>query len=1459
MRMSLKDFHPAVSAWFLQQFSKPTKAQELAWPVIKARKPTLIAAPTGSGKTLAAFLAAIDDLIREGLAQGLSDETHVLYISPLRALSNDIKKNLQQPLQGIRDALFEQGLPDVDIQAWVRTGDTSQAERNRMRRRPPHIIVTTPESLYILLSSDSGRQMLKTVRTVIVDEIHALAGNKRGAHLSLSLERLSTLCISKGKSSSPVRVGLSATQKPIQDMANFLIGTDNRQCTIIDTGHVRDRDLGIEVLDSPLESVLSNEAWEEIYVRLGELIQQHSTTLIFVNNRRLAERAAHHLADILDEKRITAHHGSLAREHRLDAEQRLKDGQLDALVATASLELGIDIGDVDFVCQLGSPRSIATFLQRVGRSGHEIDAMPKGRLFPLSRDDLVECVALLDAVQRDELDRIPIPQQPLDVLAQQIVAEVASREWEELELFNTLRRAWPYKDLSRECFIQVVRMLAEGFSTRRGRRGAYLHRDAVNGRLRAQRSARLVALTNGGAIPDLFDYDVILQPEGNFIGTLNEDFAFESLPGDIFQLGNTSYRMLKIEQGRVFVQDAQGLPPNIPFWFGEAPGRTDELSQAVSRLRESVSNKLEQGVESTCSWLQKSLGLTLAAAQQLTEYLAAAKAALGVLPTQHSLMFERFFDQTGDLHLVIHSPLGSRINRAWGLSLRKCFCRKFNFELQAAATDDNIILSLGPSHSFPLDEVCQYLKSVSVRALLTQALLTAPMFATRWRWNANIALAVPRNRNGKHVPAPFQRNDAQDLLTVIFPDQLACQENIRGDLEIPDHPLVNQTISDCLHEIMDVEGLEKLLNRLEQGEIKITTRELTSPSLMAQGILNARPYAFLDDAPAEERRTLAVQQRRFMDPQAASELGRLDPRAIARVREEAWPDARNADELHDTLVLLGFMTEAEGEQGPLYSQSDISAQDWRPLLTELMQTNRATVLTTSTGKRLWVAAERLMQLLTLLPDSQLSPVIDPVVEKADPSLDKEQALIEVIRGRLEGTGPVTIQQLANVLDLCTQDINKAMLALQQEGFVIRGQFIPNQEQPQWCERRLLARIHRYTLKQLHSEIKPVSAADFMRFLFHWHGLGEDRGEGLQTLAGMIAQLEGFAIPAVAWETEILPARITFYTPQMLDSLCSAGRFIWLRRNVSNYKINHGEKYKAPPVRSTPITLVERQNLQYWRGLNSLPLIAEIKLSSSAHKVLKVLQQHGASFFDELNCETGLLRTQLEHALGELVAWGLVTADSFIGLRALITPSNRRSRFRSRRNRHRTPVIGIEDAGRWTLIKEPATQDHDGGDSWSNIEHIARILLDRYGIVFRKVLERESHIPSWRELLYVYRRLEARGEIRGGRFVSGFSGEQFALPNVLATLRDISKNKKRADQITISAADPLNLTGLITPGQRIPAQASNRILFQNGVPLATTMGGELHVFCELDAQTEWEVRKLLIGKETRLMQTPTRSV
>jgi ATP-dependent Lhr-like helicase len=1426
-------FHPAVADWFDHSFAAPTPAQAEAWPSIRAGRHTLIAAPTGSGKTLAAFLAAIDDLLRQGLEGRLTDATQVVYVSPLKALSNDIQRNLEAPLAGIAAALQAHGLPEVEIRTWVRTGDTPQGERDRARRRPPHIVVTTPESLYILLGSESGRRMLATTRTVIVDEIHALAPNKRGVHLALTLERLNALCGGR-----LLRIGLSATQKPIETVAQFLVGAGAdggpaADCTIVDRGHRRARDLALELPAGPLEAVMSGDVWVQVYDRLAELIRAHRTTLIFVNTRRLAERVTRQLSDRIGADLVTAHHGSLAKEQRFDAEQRLKRGALRALVATASLELGIDIGDVDLVCQLGSPRAIASFLQRVGRSGHAVGGTPKGRLFPLSRDELVECTALLDSVGRGELDRLHVPERPLDVLAQQIVAETAAQEWNEDELLALFRRAWPFRALPREDFAAVVTMLAEGFSTRRGRRGALIHHDAVNHMLRGRRGARLTALTNAGTIPDNADYQVMLEPESTLIGTVNEDFAVESMAGDIFQLGNASYQILRVERGVVRVEDAHGQPPTIPFWLGEAPGRSAELSQSVSRLRAEVAERLPEDPSGAgiARWLTEEHRLDASAAEQLAEYLAAAHAALGCLPTQDRIVLERFFDSVGGMQLVVHSPYGSRLNRAWGLALRKRFCRKFNFELQAAATEDNIVLSLTTAHSFDLDDVKRYLNSAGVRELLIQALLDAPMFNTRWRWVGGVALALPRFRNGKKVPPQLARMDAEDLIGAVFPDQIACGENLVGEREIPDHPLVRQTIDDCLHEAMDIDGLERLLAGIESGAIAVVGRDLTEPSPLALEVLSARPYAYLDDAPLEERRTQAVMGRRWLAPEDAAEIGRLDPEAITRVRGEAWPEAANADELHDALVWLGFLTADE-----------VQAQaGWGDGVAALARERRVTRLQTP-GAALWIAAERLPQFLALWPQATLEPAIAAPDAYAEKEWSRDEALVEILRGRLEGLGPVTQDALGAPLGLGGSDAASALAALQVEGFAMRGRFTPGATADEWCERRLLARVHMYTVKRLRAEIEPVAARDLLRFLLRWQRVAPDaRMQGPDAVEVVAAQLEGFEAAAGAWETEILPARVEEYEPAWLDDHCLAGRLAWARLRPRTARAN-GER-GATPVRTTPITLLARRHAALWMSLSPTP--DGVQPGGRAQAVADHIRAHGASFFDELVEGTGLLRNQVEEALAELVALGLVNSDSFGGLRALLVPSDRRKPIAIGRRRRRTVAFGMEDAGRWALARRAATPA-GAQPKPEAVEHVAHKLLHRYGVVFWRLLEREADwLPPWRELLRVYRRLEARGDIRGGRFVAGFSGEQFALPDAVGMLREVRRKPASDTWISLSGADPLNLVGILTPGPRLAALTGNRLLYRDGLPVALLAGGEVQFLETLDAAQQWQARKALL--------------
>jgi ATP-dependent Lhr-like helicase len=1407
--VALSAFHPLVARWFADTLGAPTSAQKRGWEAIREGRHTLIAAPTGSGKTLAAFLTAIDDLVREAASGPLPDEVRVVYVSPLKALSADIHKNLAEPRRGIRQLAEATGVEPPRITAAVRTGDTTSSERAAMLRTPPHILVTTPESLYLLLTAARSRELLRTVRTVIVDEIHAVIGTRRGAHLALSLERLQHVA-----EQPLLRLGLSATQKPVSEVARFLVGDDERRggCVIVDEGHRRALDLALEIPRSPLGAVMEHEVWEEYYDRLTELIAGHRTTLVFVNTRRMAERVARHLSDRLGEDAVTAHHGSLSKETRLDAEHRLKTGALKALVATASLELGIDIGHVDLVCQIGSPHRIATFLQRVGRAGHTVAGTPKGRLFATSRDDLVECAALLRAVRRGELDRIVTHDAPLDVLAQQITAELACRDADEDGLFAFVRRAWPYRQLARADFDAVIAMLSDGFATRRGRRAALVHRDEVHRSVRARRGSRLLALTSGGAIPEVADYRVVLEPEDTFVGTLNEDFAIESTAGDIFQLGNASWQITRVTMGTVRVIDAHGAPPTIPFWLGEAPARSDELSRAVSDLRRDLEAHAASGGSRTDAWLANETGLSEAAAQQATAYLLEGRAVLGVLPTQETLVVERFFDESGGMQLVVHAPFGSRINRAWALALRKRFCRQFNFELQAAATEDALMLSLGPQHSFPLADVFRYLHPASVREILIQAFLDAPVFATRWRWNTTISLAVPRTRGGSRVPPQLQRMQADDLMAAVFPDAAACLENIPGDREVPDHPLVSQTIRDCLEEAMDIDGLTAVLHRIHRGELRLVSRDTPEPSVLAHEIIHARPYAFLDDAPLEERRAHAVQSRRAGGPEDGT-FGALDADAIARVVEEARPDWRDADELHDALLTAGYL-EADG---PTVAGEAFAA---------LARAHRAAVasyVVSGVSRTVVVAAERLPELLAVHSDIVLAPPIVAPPSRAARDWTREQAIVELLRGRVAIAGPVTAAALAVSLGVAEVEVDTALLALEGEGVVLRGSFTPARNDGprhgavEWCDRRLLARIHRYTMSRLRAEIAPVSAAEFMRFLFAWqHVEPGTQLLGMEGLRAVLTQLDGVEVPARAWERDVLAARVDGYEPSMLDMLCLTGEVGWARLSTGPTQV----------VGATPIALYLRESRPQVRpqadvthGAAASGFGGTRGCSQTARAIHDHLRSRGASFAAELQSACGLSDDELATALAELVAAGAISSDGFAGLRTIIGTR---------------PTTAT---GRWFAVEHASPP----------AETMAWTLLRRYGVVCRRVIARETTPIPWRDLAQVYRRLEARGEIRGGRFVTGVSGEQFALPEAVERLREVRRTPADDRLVTISAADPLNLTGIVTPGDRLRAAAGNRLVYLHGVPVAAMEGDMIRVLAPVDSALAADVAAAAAGR------------
>ncbi|MFN0063571.1 MAG: DEAD/DEAH box helicase [Myxococcaceae bacterium] len=1407
---ALAGFHPLVAQWFAQKLGEPSEPQVQGWPLISKGHDVLISAPTGSGKTLAAFLAALDRLFQESLSGRLREQTRVLYVSPLKALSNDVQKNLMGPLEQLAQLAEANGFPKPQIRAQVRTGDTPASERASMVRRPPHVLVTTPESLYLYLTSPRARATLQHVDTVIVDELHALARDKRGTHLMLSLERLKALM---GR--PPQVIGLSATQKPIETMAQFLTGAARTRCRIVEVGHQRPWQISIETPDAELGAVATHEMWGNVYDRLVALAQQHKTVLIFTNTRRLAERVAHDLSGRLGKDTCCAHHGSMSRELRLSAEERLKAGRLKVLVATASLELGLDIGAVDLVVQLGSPRAIAVALQRIGRSNHHKGGVAKGIFFAFTRDELAECTALLAAIRSGELDRIPILEAPLDVLAQHVVAACASEDWEEERLFELVRRAHPYRELSRAAFDAVVHFLSEGVSARRGRQRVHLHHDRVNGVLRARRGARLFALTNGGAIPDTFNLPAVAQPEGKIVGTLDEDFAIDSMAGDVFVLGSTSWRITRVGASEVHVEDAQGAPPSVPFWRGEAPGRTIELSKAVGELRERLLNS-DDGL----AYLETNLGLGPLVAEQLMRYIRAGERALGAVPTQQSVIAERFFDEAGGMQLIIHAPFGSRINRAWGMALRKRFCRQFDFELQAAATDDGVLLSLGEQHSFPLEEIFDFLSPDNVEDVLTQAILQAPLFATRFRWNATRALALARHEGGKRVPPFLQRGRSEDLLAAVFPAQVGCQDNHGGgDIEVPDHPLVHETLDNCLHEAMDVEGLKVVLSGLRSGAIQKFAVDTPEPSPFAHALVNANPYAFLDDAPLEERRTRAVAMRRSLSPEDASAAGALDAAAIDQVVSEAAVPLRDAEELHDALLSLVYL--------PYDDRPDDDTL--APFVAALAVTGRVGRFHGVDGRVFITCAERAEHIRALHGDVVFDP---PLAKVPGAPVSTSDAALAVVRGWLEVCGPITSDEVSRRLGLMPGDVDVALATLEGEGQVLRGRFRPLAggvakgaakgmakgvaESLEWCDRRLLQRIHRLTLGKLRKEIEPLTGADFMRFLFRFHGLDGERTIREDPLHVAIRRLEGFEAPATAWEQALLPARVPGFQPEMLERACFNGEVAFGRLSRRQGALEPGPRRgvsgaNGPAVpRAGGLTFATRQGFDWMvqeaRAGEPPPEHTPLELH-----VVEFLKSRGACFLGDVAFAIQVDAEDVEATLWTLLSRGEVSTDGIDNLRRWLSPKKVRREQKG-------------GAGRWAWVTPLRPLE-----AAARREKLVQMLLQRYGIVLRELAAREPLFSTWRELLPILRRLEARGEVRGGRFVTGMMGEQFALPEAVDLARALRRREANASRVTLWATDPLNLTGLVTPGARVPAVLGRTITYVDGVPEITAGPSDISVY------------------------------
>ena len=1418
--------HPVTAEWFVTKFETPTEPQVFGWPSILAGKPTLISAPTGSGKTLAAFLVCIDKLLRQSIEGALPATTQVVYVSPLKALSNDIQKNLEGPLREIQELALERGYLSMGIRTGVRTGDTLPSERAAMLRHPPHILVTTPESLYILLTAGKSREHLRQVHTVIVDEVHAVADDKRGAHLGLSLERLEALVCGENQLSQdaylsgllrpPQRIGLSATQNPIELVAGYLTGVEPRRepATIVQVGQRRAMDVAIEAPSDELSSVTTYAMWEEIFDKLAAHTEKHRSTLVFVNTRKLVERVSFALGQRLGTENVAAHHGSLSRTLRLDAEQRLKRGEIKILVATASLELGIDIGDVDLVCQIASTRAVAVAMQRVGRAGHWRGAIPKGRLFATTRDDLLEQAALVRKMRAGVLDRLEIPPQPLDVLMQQMVAACGAESWEIDALYDVFRRAYSYRDLSRAQFEELVAILCNGIESSRGRYGAYLMHDGVHGRLHARRGARMIAMTNGGAIPDTAMFNVILQPEGVQIATLDEHFAVDSSPGDVILLGNTSWRIQRIEAaGQVLVEDAHGAPPSVPFWFGEAPQRTDILCDGVGELREEISARTrsvtpgyispaQPEVASAMEWLMEECGVCASGAQQLISYIVSGRAVLGAVPSKKTIIAERFFDEGGGMQLVLHAPFGGRINKAWGLALRKRFCRGFNFELQAAATDNGINISLAEQHSFPLSDVFQFLTEVTTRDLLEQASLASPIFKTRWRWAANRSLQLLRFSKGKRIAPQIQRTRSEDLMASVFPQAAACFENIEGDIQIPDHALVREVMQDVLQEAMDLEGLLAVLRGINDGSIRCVAVDTPVPSQFAHELMNANPYAFLDEAGLEERRTRAVSLRSEIPASVLEQAGKLDPQAIDTVRAQCWPDIRDENELHDLLMGLVAL--------PLTMIAEDRSPHWAELYERLSRSQRAETMQCGQNA-CWIATERIpfAQALWSATDGERAT--------------SEEALKKCVQGWMQILGPVTANRFAHMLNVQAALVLHAFVAMEVQGLLMRGSF----ERPattddldiEWCERRILQRIHKLTIGIRRKEVEPVTPAAFMRWLLRWQHLApQTQLTGEEGLLQVITQLEGFEAPAVEWERSLLAARVANYDPAWLDRLCLSGAVGWGR--VSPHPAFAAEDGSGPrrviPSNAAPITFYVRDSAEWLAAALEEQSADERRLNQAltpdALRAWELLKARGACFVEDIQRVLVLTRGQAQNVMWELAAAGLAAADGFDQLRAMIDPERKPAAVATHRNMRSA-------AGRWSLfsadIPTPPDPLERARRTDAAIESAARMLLARYGVVFRDVVTRESNIPGWGTLLRMLRRLEDRGEVRGGRFVNGFGGEQFALPEAVESLR-VSRQRDSQEAITVAGADPMNLAGILIPGERVAAIPGRVVTYCDGL-------------------------------------------
>jgi ATP-dependent helicase Lhr and Lhr-like helicase len=1441
---ALDSFSPPVRAWFREKFGEPTPPQAQGWLPIQRGEHTLILAPTGSGKTLAAFLWGIDRLYSIEQTGKLEQKgVRLLYISPLKALNNDIERNLRVPLEGIRETAARLGEHLPSLRVAVRTGDTPSHVRTAMWKNPPHILITTPESLFLMLTSPRARDMFQTVGTVIVDEIHTLVGTKRGTHLALSLERLE-----HHANEHVQRIGLSATIKPLEEAARFLGGQTQspvsslqspgtelqsnpaisyspRPVTIVNATYNKALDLRVVTVVDDFSSLPGTTIWPAVIPHVLNDIRRHNSTLIFCNNRRLAERTADRLNAQLDAEQkeeiepgsmealapgglardrgifaigaegpIRAHHGSMSKQARRKMEEDLKAGRLPALVGTSSLELGIDIGAVDLVVQLQSPKSVAQGLQRVGRSGHLVGETSVGRIYATFREDLVEAAAITRGMLEGDVEPTFSPENPLDVLAQQIVAMVASDEWDVHELYNLVRRAYPYRDLSEGAFESVLEMLSGKYDFP-GEHGpaplrARISWDRVNQRLRALPGSRLLAMMNSGTISDTGAFGVYLSDGKTKVGELDEEFVFETRPGDVFLLGSHVWRALDITDDRVVVGDAAGATPRMPFWNGDYPYRPYELGARIGRFRREIAERIGAGGESTAQlaeWLQREYHLDEKSAQNLIAYVQRQLDAIGVMSSDQTIVVETFQDAVGEPRMVIHSPYGGRVNGAWALALTSVLKERVGIDIETQTNDDGILFRFPSTSEPPVDPVLK-LTPQEARERILRELPNSALFGAHFRMNAARALLLPKARGRKRTPFWLQRLKAKDLMARVRKFQ--------------DFPIVAETYRDCLRDVLDLPHLEEVLAKIQGGEIHITPIETIVPSPVAAGLLFqfVSVYMYEWDAPKAERQlqTLAAQRDLFDDIVHGAELLKPDAveEVVARVQRTAdGYRARSAEELAVILGELGDLTNVE-----IMARCVGDAHSWIAQLAEQKRIIEISIPTRRGEDRRWIPAE--------------SPLRPPLK-----GWERGEIGESVLRRFLSHSGPVTRD---DILDRYAYDpawLDETLQRLVASRDITQQQIAPAPSASQFCDRHLFEQFYRHTLTLLRREIQPVSLSAYADFLVRWQHLHpSERLHDATGLRAVLEQLRGSVVAEKVWEREILPARITNFALEDFISLCASGELVWQAQK-------------------------NRLRL-FFRGEGGLFVVGldDSSLEQNARSVYEFLKSEGASFLTDI--ENGLLlkRTIVTCALSELALAGWVTNDSLEALdavadahqpkpmkyesplevelasrmqypRALTTSRYRDTKRRvARRLRAETPSSAW--TGRWSILRRTSILGPTLADD-ERAEKLARVLLARYGVVTHESLDREDLSVDWGMLYLQFQRMEMRGEIRRGYFVKGLSGIQFAHPDAVDRLR-----AQPDDAMTVvNASDPANIYGGELPdAPRFPRLPSTHCVLWRGRPI-----------------------------------------